>query len=413
MDFRLFGAIHIDRPGAVADDLDALAADADALFLEHAPEPVAVRTLLRLVVRAPLAAVGLAVTALVQLLFLLPLVRDVRPVEQVAAYRLADEHDIPVHGVDSLAAALADWGGSWWVLANWVCLAVLALADPFAGALTTAVALGVVVGQAGYARLYRRSRPLGTAAAFVLFAAAITVLAVTNALSVPVVVGGVLASSVLVRFTIPTRDAGMADRAVDIAEREGYERACLIAGAAHVSGVTRELAARGCTPSRVRTPRVFRHGTTTADVTVPDATESVDPSARDVFPRRALAALLDLAGAAVAAMLAAVSIALIYPETYSDVAVGGLILLAIVVVGFCYYAVPEALTGRTLGKRLTGLVVVSIDGSPISTREAVVRNLARPVDVVGVYALGFVVAWVMDGQRLGDISADTVVVESP
>lgn len=412
MDLRLFGAVHVDRPGKVAAELREVADGVDALFLEHADEPPGAGTLLRLSVRAPLAAVGLALASFVQLVFLAPLVRDVRPVEQVVARRIAAERDLPVHGVDPLAVTLADWGGRWWVLANWVLFGAFLLAAPAAGLATT---VGFVAANAAYVPVYRRSERLGTAAAVVALGGVPAALVAAGLLSLPVVVGGALAFGLLARVTIPVRDAAMAERTTGIAEREGYDSGCLVAGLAHVAGLRGELAERGVSPATVHRSRPLLAGVTAAgdDLDpVEAATGEPDRTARDVLGKRAVAAVVDLVGAAVVAVLAGALPVLLYDQ-YPDATVGFLVVLAVPLGAFCYFAVPEALGGQTPGKRLVGVVAVNTDGSPLSTRAAVVRNLARPVDAVVGYALGFLVAWLMDGQRLGDIAADSVVVEAP
>lgn len=412
MDLRLFGAVHVDRPGKVAAELREVADGADALFLEHAAEPPGFRALLRLSARAPLAAVGLAVAAVGQLAFLAPLVRDVRPVEQVAARRIAAERDLPVHGVDPLAVTLADWGGRWWVVANWVLFVALVLAAPAAG---VATAVGLVAARAAYVPVYRRSERLGTVAAVLALVGVPAALVAAGLLSPPVVAGGALAFGLLARVTIPVRDATMAERTAEIVEHEGYDSGCLVAGLAHVTGLRRELAARGFAPTTVHRSRPLLEGVT-ADADDLDPVEAApgepDRTARDVLGKRAVAAVVDLVGAAVVAALAGALPVLLYDQ-YPDAIVGFLIVLAVPVGAFCYFAVPESLSGRTPGKRLVGVIAVSTDGSPLSTRAAVVRNLARPIDAVVGYALGFLVAWLMDGQRLGDIAADTIVVDAP
>ena len=88
-------------------------------------------------------------------------------------------------------------------------------------------------------------------------------------------------------------------------------------------------------------------------------------------------------------------------------------MLAYLGVGFGYFIGLEARYGRTLGKRLLGLRVVSEDGTPITMGASVVRNVVRIVDGLFLYAVG-AVAMLVSGknQRLGDHVADTVVVRS-
>lgn len=411
MDLRLFGAVHVDRPGKVASELWTAANDADALFFERPDDPMGVRILARLCVRAPMAAVGFALAALVQLVFLVPLVRDVRPVEQVVAGRLADENDVPVHGVDPLGRTLADWGGPGWVIANWVVLAALVVAAPLAGVVT---AVGLVAARVVYVPIYRRSESLGTLTAVLAFGGVTVGLVWTRLLSGWVVAGGFVAFAALVRLTISRRDAEMAERTATIGEREGYDDGCLVAGRAHVPGLRHELGRRDLVPTTVYRSRFLRSGVTVEpDPTArsPDGARP-DPDARDVFVKRSVAALLDLVGAGVVASVAALLCVPLYGDVFSDT-VGGLVAIFVAaVVGFCYYAVPEALNGQTPGKSLVGAVAVATDGSSLSTRDAVVRNLLRPVDAVFCYGFGVLVAMVSDGQRLGDIAANTVVVET-
>jgi uncharacterized RDD family membrane protein YckC len=89
----------------------------------------------------------------------------------------------------------------------------------------------------------------------------------------------------------------------------------------------------------------------------------------------------------------------------------------VVLVGFTifygYYAIFEALQqGRTPGKQLVGLRVISADGRPITAQQALVRNLIRIVDSMpALYAIGIIAALVSPrSQRLGDMAAGTVVV---
>lgn len=79
---------------------------------------------------------------------------------------------------------------------------------------------------------------------------------------------------------------------------------------------------------------------------------------------------------------------------------------------FIYYWVCEGLWGRTLGKRFCDLRVLRADGSPIGLGRALVRTLARAVDVLpAFYLVGAVAVWLTPrDQRLGDLAAGTVVV---
>ncbi len=87
-------------------------------------------------------------------------------------------------------------------------------------------------------------------------------------------------------------------------------------------------------------------------------------------------------------------------------------LLVYIVITFTYFIVAEALTGQTIGKRLTGIRVVGLDGTPIGWRQSTSRNLMRIVDSLpALYIVGIIVMARSDSlQRIGDRLAKTVVV---
>src|SRR5205823_14168695 len=77
-----------------------------------------------------------------------------------------------------------------------------------------------------------------------------------------------------------------------------------------------------------------------------------------------------------------------------------------------YYAVLEGLFGASFGKRLAGLRVTDLEGRRIGWQAAIVRNLARLLDVLPfAYLLGGILTLATKRhQRLGDILAGTIVV---
>jgi uncharacterized RDD family membrane protein YckC len=69
--------------------------------------------------------------------------------------------------------------------------------------------------------------------------------------------------------------------------------------------------------------------------------------------------------------------------------------------------------GRSPGKRATGLRVVDGRGLPITVQQSFVRNIVRVVDFLPFFygVGGLFCLFDSDGRRLGDLAADTLVVE--
>ncbi len=69
--------------------------------------------------------------------------------------------------------------------------------------------------------------------------------------------------------------------------------------------------------------------------------------------------------------------------------------------------------GQTVGKKLVGIRVVRVDGSPAGNLETAVRNLVRIVDFMPTaYLIGFVtMLFNSQARRLGDLAGGTLVVK--
>ncbi len=87
--------------------------------------------------------------------------------------------------------------------------------------------------------------------------------------------------------------------------------------------------------------------------------------------------------------------------------------IVVFVLFFGYDIAFESLnSGRTPGKRATGIRVVTTGGGPVQFTASAIRNIIRIVDLLpGVYFIG-IIAIVTTGkhQRLGDIAASTIVI---
>lgn len=93
--------------------------------------------------------------------------------------------------------------------------------------------------------------------------------------------------------------------------------------------------------------------------------------------------------------------------------VTALISVAAFLLIFVYDIAFETLnSGKTPGKRASGIRVVTIDGGPIRFTTSAIRSIMRVVDFLpGLYFIGIVaIVTTQKNQRLGDLAAATVVV---
>ena len=126
----------------------------------------------------------------------------------------------------------------------------------------------------------------------------------------------------------------------------------------------------------------------------------------DILVRRWLGCWIDLI---VGVGILFVAILLMAPLKQGGV--GGVLgLLAIL----AYYPITEWLWGQTLGKRITGLVVVDAAGRPPGLRRALARTATRLIEVnpflLGGLPAGIIVMASKRRQRLGDMLAGTYVI---
>ncbi len=127
---------------------------------------------------------------------------------------------------------------------------------------------------------------------------------------------------------------------------------------------------------------------------------------------RAFARLVDLVVQLMIAGIGSFFVGLLLPIGLSPV-LAGLLIVVLVLLG-----VPIAMemlsNGRSIGKAMFGLRAVSADGSPVSTRQSMVRGLVGLVDFY--LTLGFLATVIAmfsaTSQRSGDMAAGTVVIRS-
>ena len=87
------------------------------------------------------------------------------------------------------------------------------------------------------------------------------------------------------------------------------------------------------------------------------------------------------------------------------------LMLAMMLVCYFYRSLLEGIWGKTVGKKICGIVVLKDDFTKCDIPKGLLRNLLRIVDLFFYYWVGVVsIVATMKWQRLGDIVAETVVV---
>ncbi len=90
-----------------------------------------------------------------------------------------------------------------------------------------------------------------------------------------------------------------------------------------------------------------------------------------------------------------------------------LLMLAMLLVCYFYRSLLEGIWGKTVGKKICGIVVLKDDFTKCDIPRGLLRNLMRIVDLFFYYWVGVVsIVATMKWQRLGDIVAGTVVVRN-
>ncbi|HET7545466.1 MAG TPA: RDD family protein [Polyangiaceae bacterium] len=130
--------------------------------------------------------------------------------------------------------------------------------------------------------------------------------------------------------------------------------------------------------------------------------------------RRALAYAIDLLvrGALLVAIATALSLASLGHGEVSGFQMGAFLLLMFALEWGYFVACESFMNGRSVGKRVLGLRVVTCDGLPVSFGSSVLRNLLRAADFLPTgYAVGLL-TMTLDSRfrRLGDWAADTMVI---
>ncbi len=418
---KLFGSIHADRRSKVRRELASFASDADALFVEYPTEPYDAREYVELFIRAPLVTLGFLLTAVMQRPFYALFNRDAYPAEVLAARRLGEERDCPVVAVDEHYRGIVDAVGRGQRAIEWGILVGALVLAPFAvGGTVGSIALAFSVSNASY-RVHR------------LFWGVVSV-AVTAVVgwvwffeSDSLVVSGFILLLVLVfawqmRATIGRRNEFMLDRIAAECAEHGYENVCLTTGYAHVFGLGATASEYGLDVAATYIPSWLRGGRTVEGAYGRNRDETVAFDAdKPVFGRRIAALVVDwmvlipviAVGTTVGILVVGISIELAGGDfsSLADWQVVALLLGSAFLADMAYWTILESRYGKTVGKRLVGLVVVDDDDRRPGVRTALRRNILRPVDWLPFYVVGGLVALFTErGQRLGDLVANTRVV---
>lgn len=422
LSLSLFGCIHFDRPDAVTEDLEAFAGSADAVFVERAPDSVGLAALVRATLRSPLQVLGFYLWGIVlQAPLMLAFNRDLRATEHLALERVTADRDLPVHDVDVriLEGLAAD--GPVGIAANWAVVGTIAWFSPVATAVTGALLAAVVVPFALRGRGHPRLAVLALvgwyAGALALGAVWLTSL---STLSVTLLLAAAVAGPVGVFGSVGERNRAMLDRAQALADEHGYERTVLVTGVRHLRGLATLAEGRGVAVPRVRLPEWRQRGTTLTDVepsTLPGVGRRpfsgpviAAGSEREVARDRVLAGLADgvflsLIGLVAGLLWLVVAGEHVGPTLPASVVTVSLALLVAVPLAIATYT--EWAGATSPGKAPRDLAVATVDGEAPPLRAVLLRNLCKPIDVLGV---GLLCIWLTErDRRLGDLLAGTVV----
>lgn len=79
--------------------------------------------------------------------------------------------------------------------------------------------------------------------------------------------------------------------------------------------------------------------------------------------------------------------------------------------GFLYHSLLEGIWGKTIRKKICGIIVLKEDFTKCTIGRGFLRNLLRIIDSFFYYLVGTIaITGTLKWQRLGDLVAGTVVV---
>jgi uncharacterized RDD family membrane protein YckC len=130
--------------------------------------------------------------------------------------------------------------------------------------------------------------------------------------------------------------------------------------------------------------------------------------------KRIIACLLDSFVMYVYAFVALAAISSSFSEVFNGTTDADIILLFLIAIPFLFYHLLSEIlmNGESIGKRMMGLKIISLDGNSASISQYALRWFLRPIDFMFTSYLGGLIcaAATKNGQRLGDLAAGTTVV---
>lgn len=129
--------------------------------------------------------------------------------------------------------------------------------------------------------------------------------------------------------------------------------------------------------------------------------------------RRAAAWAVDAVIQALVLMFGGAIVAALSMIGFEGIGLGGFMVMLFTVQWFYGAFFETMLAGRTPGKLIVGLRVVTLEGAPAEVRQFVLRNLMNGADFLPLlFGVGvLVMTWDGSNRRIGDRVAGTVVVD--
>jgi uncharacterized RDD family membrane protein YckC len=130
---------------------------------------------------------------------------------------------------------------------------------------------------------------------------------------------------------------------------------------------------------------------------------------------RAGAYLIDFAVQVFVIIVSLISLGFFAGTSTSAYVVAGVFAFVVFAMTFGYFVLFETFdSGRSLGKRALGLRVTRLDGSGVTFRASLVRNIMRVLYAIPLFYLvdGILILATERNQRLGDLLAGTIVVRT-